>query len=209
MRVAILTCTTPNRKWLYDITNPGKMKYAKSHGYDYIFSDEFYPDKSKGIYWLKPAFISKNISDKYDWILWVDDDASIIKQDFDLEKFITNVDEDGKDIYAAEDINGLNAGVLLLRSTEDNRSLFDFIYNKMESKYRFAKFQDQSALAAVAKHLNILKIVDGHVLNAYNSRLTISPKNQQTKDTFILHIAGGSSFKEANKEFIKELFISK
>jgi len=206
MKIGIITCTTPNRKWIYDITNPGKMKYAELHGYDYIFSDNFYPDKSKGVYWLKPAFIKENISEKYDWILWLDDDASIIKQDFDLEKFINDNVEDGKDVYAAEDLNGLNAGVLLVRSTEETKQLFDFIYNKMEPVYKNAVYQDQSALDAITKDLGNLKIIDGHVLNAYNANLTFSPKNQQTSDTFILHIAGGDGFKLANLNRIKELF---
>lgn len=206
MRIAILTCTTANRKWLYDITNPSKEKYALAHGYDYIFSDTFYPDKSKGVYWLKPAFIKENISEKYDWILWLDDDAGIIKPDFDLEAFIMGIEEPGKDIYAAEDLNGLNAGVLLVRSNIDNKAIFEFIYDKMEPVFKNSTFQDQSALEKIAKELKILKLIDGHIINAYNKDLTLSPKNQQTDDTFILHIAGGDGFKRVNVNRIKELF---
>ena len=206
MKIAIITCTTSNRKWLYDITNPGKSKYAAMHGYDYIFSDTFYPDRSKGVYWLKPAFIRENISEKYDWILWMDDDAGILKFDFDLELFIKENEEFGKDIYAAEDLNGLNAGVLLLRSNDENKSIFDFIYNSMEPVYKSAIYQDQSALLDISKRLDVLKLVDGHILNAYDRLLTFSPKNQMTSDTFILHIAGGDEFKRHNFNRIKALF---
>lgn len=206
MNIGIVTCTTQNRKWLYDITNPSKKKYANLYNYDYIFSDTFYPDTTKGVYWLKPAFIAQHITNKYDWILWLDDDAGIIKFDFNIEQFIKSVEEADKDIYAAEDLNGLNAGVLLVRSTDNARKIFDFIYNKMEPIYKTATFQDQSALIKIATELNTLKLVDGHVFNAYNRSLTISPKNQQTNDTFILHIAGGDAFKQANLNKIKTLF---
>lgn len=206
MNIAIITCTTPNRKYLYDITNPAKEKYAKLHKYDYIFSDTFYPDKTKGVYWLKPAFIAEHISEKYDWILWCDDDASIIKQNFDLEKFITDVAESDKLIYAAEDLNGFNAGVLLVKSCDESKAIFKFVYEKMEPIFKHAQYQDQSALEKLGKELNAIKFVDGHILNAYNSALTISPKNQQNDTTFILHIAGGDAMKRAYFQQIKELY---
>lgn len=206
MRIAIITCTTANRKWLYDITNPCKAKYASEHGYDYIFSNSFYPDPSKGFFWLKPAFIAENISDKYDWIIWCDDDAGIIKQDFDLEKFIKSVDEPDKLVYAAEDLNGFNAGVLLVKSNAESKSIFKFVFEKMEPVFKKAVYQDQTALEKLVKDLNVLKIIDGHIFNAYNKDLTVSPINQQTEDTFIVHIAGGEGLKRNNLDKIKKLF---
>ena len=206
MRIAIITCTTSNRKWLYDITNPCKTQYAKKHGYDYIFSDSFYPDPTKGVFWLKPAFIAENISDKYDWIVWCDDDAGIIKQDFNLEEFIKSVEEPDKLVYAAEDLNGFNAGVLLIKSTDDSKSVFKFVYEKMEPVFKTAIYQDQTALEKVVKDMDILKLIDGHIFNAYNKDLTISPINQQNENTFIVHIAGGEGMKRNNLDKIKTLF---
>lgn len=208
MRIAIITCTTSNRKWLYDITNPCKEKYAKEHGYDYIFSDTFYPDKTKGFFWLKPAFIAENISEKYDWIIWCDDDAGIIKQNFDLEKFITNVEEEDKLVYAAEDLNGFNAGVLLVKSVPESQTIFKYVYEKMEPVFKHAIYQDQTALEKIVKDLDVLKIIDGHIFNAYNKELTISPINQQTEESFIVHIAGGEGMKRNNLQKIKELYKS-
>lgn len=206
MKIAILTCTTENRKWLYDITNPTKEKYCKNHNYDYIFSDTFYPNKEKGIYWLKPKFISENISEKYDWILWLDDDAGFINQNFDLEDFIKKNEEPNKLIYAAEDLNGLNAGVLLIKSCQKSKEIFNFIYEKMEPIYKNKKFQDQDALKDITKDINVLKLVDGKIINAYDKNLTKSIKNQRNEKSCILHIAGGTDFKLKHIDQIKEIY---
>lgn len=206
MKIAIITCTTENRKWIYDITNPSKQKYCESHGYNYIFSNNFYPDRSKSVYWLKPAFIAENISADYDWILWCDDDAGIIDQNFDLEKFIETVQEEDKLVYAAEDLTGINAGVLLVKSCEMSKQLFKFIFEKLEPIFKTSRFEDQDALIAITSKMNNLKLIDGKIINAYDPRITISPKNQRTADSYILHIAGGTPLKLLKFKLIQEIF---
>jgi hypothetical protein len=208
MKIAVITCTTENRKWLYEITNPSKIDFCKKHSYDFIFSDTFYPDKNKGVYWLKPAFISENISDKYDWILWLDDDAGFIK-DLDLENFIQENAENYSVLAAKDDFNGFNAGVMIVKSSPEMKNTFKFIYEKMEPIYKKSKFQDQDATLKILTELNLIKYVDGHIINAYDEKLTKSKINQRTENTSILHIAGGTEFKLHNLDYIKRLFVAK
>ena len=208
MKLAVITCTTENRKWLYDITTPSKIDFCKRHSYDFIFSDTFYPDKSEGVYWLKPAFIANTISDKYDWVLWLDDDAGFIK-DFDIEQFINEHSYNYSVLAAKDDFNGFNAGVMLVKSTPEMKDTFDFIYNKMEPIYKKSRFQDQDATLKILTDLDAIKYVDGHIINAYDPKLTKSVINQRNNTTAILHIAGGTDFKLHHLDYIKTLFVTK
>lgn len=203
MNVAILTCTTPNRKWLYDITNPTKVEYCRKFGYTYIFDENFYPDKARHPYWNKIKFVSEHLKD-FDYVVWMDDDAGFIKFDNDLEDFLEC------DFGYCEDLNGFNCGVFVVKNTEENRNIFEFIWDKMYQNFKDHKFPEQDALKEIYQNKlsDFSTKFEGSLYNAYDKRI-ITSKNQRTEDTIILHIASGSAFKEANKVLIRDLFIPK
>lgn len=200
MQVAILTCSTQNRKWLYDITNPTKEKYCKEHGYTYIFSDTFYPDKSRHPYWNKIKFVAENLKN-YDYVIWMDDDAGFIKFDKSLEEFLKC------DFGYCEDLNGFNCGVFVVKNTPDNQNIFDFMWNNMYDKFKNHRFPEQDALLQIYQKdmPELATEFDGKIYNAYDKSVIIS-KNQRNDDSIILHIAGGSDYKERNKELIRRLY---
>ena len=201
MKVGILTCSTPNRKWLYDITNRTKEIYATRYGYDYIFSDCFYPDRTRHPYWNKIKFIADNMK-KYDWVLWLDDDAGFIANTTIEPIFDTNAN-----FLFANDMNGFNSGVMAIKNTFEMQGAMLFIWEKLYSIYKTHEFPEQDALFhLIVKSLNLGKSIDGRKYNAYSNQLTISNINQADESTIILHIAGGSVFKERHKECIANLF---
>ena len=204
MKLAVLTCSTTNRKWLYDITNPTKEKYCQKHNIDYIFSDSFYPDKSRHPYWNKIKMICDYLP-KYDWVIWIDDDAGFINNT-SIKPVLENSD---KEFLYCKDMNGFNAGVMFIKNTKTMQTAFSFIWNKMYDSFKTKKFPEQDAIKKIINDLSAGKSVDGHLYNAYDKSLTFCAENQANENTIILHIAGGSDFKEHHKEDIKRLFITK
>lgn len=203
MQIAVLTCSTQNRKWLYDITNRTKEKYCSKNNIEYIFSDTYYPDKSRHPYWNKIKMICDYLP-KYDWVVWIDDDAGFIN-DNSIETVIMNTE---KPFMYCEDMNGFNSGVMFVKNTPIMQNTFEFIWNKMYYSFKNHQFPEQDALKTIIKDLDVGKSIDGHLYNAYDKSLTVCEQNQRNEDTVILHIAGGSWFKEQHKEEIKRLYES-
>jgi lipopolysaccharide biosynthesis glycosyltransferase len=201
MKIAILTCSTQNRKWIYDLTNPTKEKYCAKNNIDYIFSDTFYPDKSRHPYWNKIKMICDYLP-KYDWVIWIDDDAGFINN-YSFDELLSNVN---KPFLYCEDLNGFNSGVMFIKNTKQMQSIFEFIWNKMYEEYKNHICPEQDAINQIIKDLNLGQCIDGHLYNAYDIRTLKSDKNQRNNNTLILHIANGSGYKEMHKDLIKELF---
>lgn len=203
MQIGILTCSTPNRKWLYEITNRTKEKYAVKNGMHYVFSETFYPDKSRHPYWNKIKMILDYLP-KYDWVVWIDDDAGFIR-DTSFAEILTKSE---KPFLYCTDLNGFNSGVMFVKNTPEMADTFKFIWDRMYFAYKDHQFPEQDALKTIIGKLDLGEEIDGRLYNAYDKRLTISENNQANDNTVILHIAGGSWFKEHHKEEIKHLYES-
>ena len=54
----VITCATPDRGWLFDITNPTKQSFSVKHGTPYIFRTDIYPDTSYKPGWNKIDMIN-------------------------------------------------------------------------------------------------------------------------------------------------------
>ena len=201
MQIAVLTCSTPNRKWLYDLTNKTKEKYCSINGLKYIFSDNFYPDPNRHPYWNKIKYICDNLP-HFDWVLWMDDDAGFISN----ESIIPIFDTDKEFLYAT-DMNGFNAGIMGVKNTLKMRGSFAYIWAKMYETFKTHQFPEQDAIRKlIIDDLKVGKFIDGKKYNAYDRSLTKCEINQADKNTIILHIAGGSWFKDTHKKEIQCLY---
>ena len=89
MKIAVVTCTTENRKWLYDLTNPTKEKYCKKYNVDYIFRTDVYYDKDYLPGWNKILFILEYLN-KYDYVMWMDDEWTVVSADHSLSAHYEN-----------------------------------------------------------------------------------------------------------------------
>ena len=202
-KIAVLTCSTPNRKWLYDITNQTKQKYCSKNNIDFIFSDTFYPDRERHPYWNKIKMICDYLPD-YEWVVWLDDDAGFIR-DTTIEDVIQTAEAP---FMFCEDMNGFNSGVMFVKNTDLMQETFEFIWNKMYHHYKNHQFPEQDALKKVITDLGVGQSINAHLYNAYDKSLTICQQNQATDDTIILHIAGGTLFKEQHRDDIRRLYES-
>lgn len=210
MNIAIVTCTTPNREWLYNLTNPSKISYSVKYGYDYIFDTDKYYDRSMKPGWNKIRFIYENLL-KYDYVVWLDDDAGFIREDRDVIGDAIK-EMDGRSIFICKDMNGLNSGMMIFKSCEFSKKFLNDIWDHRElyrnNNHGHPGVMEQPAIIDLCNiFTDDICIGDGRIYNAYDSVYTISKPNQRNSDSFILHIAAGSSWKEAHKDLIRRLFI--
>lgn len=192
MKIGLLTCTTPNRKRLYNITNKTKELYCiDKENFKYVFSIDFTENLEYGGYWLKPAFLLKNIQ-KYDYVLWVDDDAGIVNRSFDLESYIKNSLDKERSIFMAKDENCLNAGVILLRNSKESIDCLKYVNSKAPLKeYQDGWGYDQTAfIEYINAHKEFFQELPGSIFNAHDPTIKNVP-NIYCDETFICHIAGG------------------
>lgn len=209
MKLAILTCTTSNRKWLYDITNPSKEKYAKLFGYDFIFDTEFYPDKEYKPGWNKIQFILKYINN-YDYVMWIDDDAGFIKFD-NIEEKLKDFIKSNKSLFICKDLNGINSGVMIFKNNEFTKFMLNTIWKNRHlyktNNHGHPGVMEQPAIIDMCNlYYNDVFIGDGKIFNAYDKICLNSPINNRINESIILHIANGGGWKELHKELIKKLY---
>ena len=209
MNLGILTCATANRKWLYDITNPSKEKFAKTFGYDYIFDTDFYPDKDYKAGWNKIMFIRKYL-DTYEYCMWLDDDAGFIKFE-SFESKLSDFIHSNKSLFICKDKNGINSGVMLFKNSEFSKYMLDEIWEHRHlyktNHHGHPGVMEQPAIIDLC-HIydDEVYIGDGKIFNAYDKRCYDSPINARNSASIILHIANGGGWKEQHKELIASLF---
>ena len=206
---AIITCSTSNRKWLYEITNTTKIRYANLYQIDYLFDDSVYYDTSYLPGWNKIPYILDALN-KYQNVMWLDDDAGFIRYDVDVINYCINI-SNGRSIVICKDLNGLNSGVMFFKSCAFTINALQYLWNnralyKNDNHGHTGHMEQPAIIDLCLKRPMDVMIGDGHILNAYDSSLTISEPNQATNDTIILHIAGGSEFKQQHINQIKALY---
>lgn len=213
MNAAIITCTTPNRKWLYDLTNPSKVKYCKKYNYDYVFSTDKMYDKNMKPGWNKIQYILENLT-KYDYVIWLDDDAGFIKFDEDvIAKAIEVLNKENKTMFICKDLAGLNSGVMIIKSNDFAKYMFTQIWEHRHlfknNSHGYPGCMEQPAICTLCDiFTDEVHIGDGSIYNAYDKKYKISKPNQRTANSYILHIAAGSSWKERHKDLIKSLYVN-
>ena len=192
-KCAILSLSTENHKWMYDITNKTKSDYCKTHGIDFIFVDHVL-DNTKSPTWSKIPLCIDNLG-KYDFIMWMDDDAFIINQNFNFNILTETLDKSGKFLLASKDWNGLNAGVFMIKN---NTRAFDMLYWIWEN-YSASLFycEQQRIWDYIKENDNVWcdqiphKILNGYT-KAFHPQFT---EYLADKDSFIAHLAGGERTK--------------
>lgn len=200
--LCIVTRTTSNRKWLYDITNPTKTKYCNIFGccYEFQCQDDF--TSHCDAYWRKVDCVS-NLLDRFKYVMWMDDDAGFVRFDFDILK---HFNECGKTLFVCEDENGINAGVYCVRSGYKAKNLINFQSSVRKASSGLLGEQESLKTWALDNRDDVF-IGDGGIFNAHFPGTLMNTKNHFRKETIIVHIAGFDSRKqELGENAIKKCF---
>lgn len=93
-----------------------KQAYCNRHGYTLINGNELV-DKGRPVAWSKLLVIEKHMEmNQFDYLFYIDMDAIIMNQEFNLQRLIAAAPE--ADIIMSADWNGLNTGVWLARNSK-------------------------------------------------------------------------------------------
>lgn len=196
----ILILSGSTRNWLpATISRPNHEAYAAKHGYRYQ-----HETFTEGGSWTKPRAIAKAMEDySFPWVFWIDADAIITN----MEKYFFHEDID-PGITMGTDINGPNAGVMMLQNTPMVRQLLWAVNHT--GPWAFPEpttqgrnmgvpnhWQDQSAFrffALLPPYRELFKFAEQRVMNSYLNELYDDgrPKEmgQWQPGDFVLHLPG-------------------
>jgi hypothetical protein len=183
MKIGILSITNESYWPVSDITRPVNVEYALSH--NYVFNMFIHPPAPwSETVWGKITYLKKRLAE-FDWVMWIDADAMITNHRVRIEDLIEKAGE-GKDLIISSDLNGLNAGVFLLRNCEWSQLFLQFVESRKD-EYLSHRYPEQEAMDAVIK--------DGETRHhvAYLPQWLLNQFwLQWIPGDFIIHHAGGS-----------------
>jgi len=186
--VMFLNNIKPNT--VYENAVSSFYQYSKIHGYNFTL-DSYRYDTERQIYFMKLHSVLEKIIEglkekSFDWIFWVDGDVILANPNIRLESFLPNEKMNNVHFICADDVNGLNAGVFLIRVHPWS---LNFIMRAISYSYydkKGLKFADQSSLNNVltkSKHDKEHYIVVPQ--SWFNSYIGLNKNGD-----FLLHLAG-------------------
>eukprot|EP00386_Alphamonas_edax_P016211 GDKI01049524.1.p1 GENE.GDKI01049524.1~~GDKI01049524.1.p1 ORF type:complete len:284 (+),score=75.18 GDKI01049524.1:3-854(+) len=205
-------CNFPYETPLPDLAYMNHKSYAEIHGYKYFMHREsVIPDREPHL--SKMALVWRRFKNLGvttfpatpgpEWLLWIDCDAFFTNLSLPLEGLIETYapDQSGVDFVVAEDIAGINTGVLLFRNTPWTLDFLSEVFASPysitwdQSMFFFAMYKsayDTHTLShgdfAVDPHI---RLVHQSVMNSYTPGTAASwMAHGWQEGEFILHFAG-------------------
>lgn len=169
-KIAIVTLFDKNYEKVAEISIPNKIKYAKKHGYDFLYYNKSI-DLSRPPQWSKVKAIEYTLHD-YDWVWWIDIDALIMEFDVKLESII---DENYDIIFTANKFSYLSNGSSFFKNTEITKKFLKDCY-ELEIPYlktinvQVFDHEQQSMRALILNdetYNQKTKLIDERVCNSY------------------------------------------
>ena len=189
-------------------------RYAQKHGYEYTRLDNC-PKWQSTTYWCKIHKVKEMLNTDCDYVMWVDSDTIIVKDDEPLDKYISNFGE--PDIIIGYDgtwpfnnIFRCNAGVFLIKNSEVGRQFIEDclieIHNRDKCVINGKETGNWSGLCYEQGIMNML-LKTKYSKNVYSDISTkfILNYNDKIYDTCVLHLAGSSN-KERSQIFGNKIF---
>lgn len=127
MRIAVCTVNTPEIDDFAKYTEMNFRSYCNKHGYGFVMSNTNL-DTSRPPHWSKIKLLQQFI-DKYDWLVWIDSDATITNKDIKIESII---DSDYDIIISKEECCAyvINTGVFIIKCSEWSKNFLNEWYSQ-------------------------------------------------------------------------------
>lgn len=165
--------TSPSYVELGELTDTNKKKYCERHGYGFHLDTNLKPDKMIGFEKIPAILKIFKENPNYEWILFAESDTMITNFKTKIEDLIDN----NYHFIIAVDVNDFNAGVFLVRNSEEGRKYLEMIYSlKGEYTEKWRTIGDwraeQGAMIDTYKqNLNVVKVVNQRFFNSFDYRL--------------------------------------
>jgi lipopolysaccharide biosynthesis glycosyltransferase len=198
-KICVATFYTEDIESLYKLISPSYQKYCDMHGYDFVSKNISGEKYERHPVWYKINFIQELLN-KYDWVLFVDCDTLLTNSNLTIESFI----KDGKDFYISKDINGINAGVILLKNSDWTKQFLKECWEidpnhaiYKEPGFAWDKTQaEQRAIIVMINKFGLEKVefIPQKIFNAYTYNIwrLNYPDGEWGPESFILHAPGCS-----------------
>lgn len=193
MSILYISASNGNHSHLSDITFPTVERFCVKNGYSfrrYHIPKEYDRPAS----WFKIlTFIDllgrSHENKEFEYFGWIDSDAAIINNDFNLE----NILENKFDFFISKDFNNFNCGSFIIKNCYENLILLKEIYQKTE--YLNHIWWEQAAFIELYESnfrdlQSRTKIVDQSILNAYDYRFygkSLDFLGSVNQESFIIH----------------------
>jgi hypothetical protein len=188
MNTALLTFNDDSYNVLADLTLPTKRKYCDKWG----LTLEYHNSNGRDPSWYKPDIFLQTLN-KYDAVLFIECDAAIINQDFDVRPFL-----ESHEFVIAADVNGINAGVFMGQSTDLVKQFFYTVITQGPTYWHDHPWRDQEAMkyfGSEPPYDKMITYVEQNFMNSYLNDIYGFPSymqgNYQPGD-WIVHLPGKS-----------------
>ena len=159
-----------------------KRQYAKRQGYDFHIFNESVGGRHAA--WTKfPAALS--LMDTYDWVFGIDLDTVILNHNIRLESFL----DPSVNVILNIDMNGINTGVILLKSCTWTKMLLIDAWTLSDVKNSGIFWEQAAIMHQMDNYMlrNRAKFVPQKFINEYPKD---SGEPVSAEDAFIIHFAG-------------------
>jgi predicted O-methyltransferase YrrM len=144
-----------------------RIDYCQRWGYRWINQTESL-DSSRPIAWSKVRAILGSIDD-CDYLVWLDADTVIMNPTLPIELFLLRLPPD-RSVMIGSDFNGLNTGVMFLRSCSAVKDFFAEIdQNRCFSDHIW--WEQRAVFALFPRFRSIVEVIEhqySHLFNAYS-----------------------------------------
>lgn len=133
--VSLLTACDSVQRPLADFTIPRMEAFAAAQGYQQRFVHGNDWKRPRG--WLKIEVIRAALEDNFDFVLWMDVDAVVLRNDVDIRTAAVDAADlhmawhspETSEIMAADFVPHFNSGVMLIRVTDWSRAFFERVWD--------------------------------------------------------------------------------
>ncbi len=122
MKIVVSYIFGENYEELAEIAIPSLEKFCRKHSY-HTNLRRVQPNE-KGTYAFIRTENTRNLLNDYDVVLQLEGDMLITNTNYKIEDWL----EEGKDFYCCKDINGVNTGSWIAKSTDWMKEVLEFIY---------------------------------------------------------------------------------
>ena len=185
MNLEIVTAYDDAYKTISDITYKTVHKYGRKHAIQ--TTRHHLPSLGYPPHWHKIKIIRLALDSKRDWVMWMDADAHINNQEYDIKKLINNQ----SDLTISEDFNGINSGVMIWRNTLKTREFLKAVWEeKDQTKHEFEEQHAITKLLQKGADITVNKVPQ-RILNAYDYNLYGTQHHgHYDRQSFAIHFPG-------------------
>ena len=201
MKLAIVTYHTPNCASYAQLSDISKQKYAEKYGYAYFLHTTPFNDRQPT--WNKPEALLSHFNDAQ-ILVWMDADAIIANYQFDIASVITD-----KDIYMSKDVNGWNAGVFAVRTSDISKRFLQSVITGYQ-QFKYARFKQQSCMGYLedTSFAQYVCQVPAKIWNCYDPIYPQEIDNPFKAGDFILHLPNQKYLNKIHPDYRKHRFQS-